>query len=616
MSGLHPGCTRRGGAQAFHTNKEVDFLKKPSDLSRLMGYAGGHRVFTYASWLLSALSALVALVPFLYIWMILRDVLQAAPDYAQAVNIPHYGWMAVLFAALSYLIYVCALLCSHLSAFRVATNLRLAVTEQLAKLPLGFTERYGSGRLRKVVQESTGAAETYLAHQLPDQYSAMATPVGLLVLLFVFDWRLGLLSLIPVLLGFVIMAAMTGKRMAEKMRQYNDALAAMSGEAVEYVRGIPVVKTFGQSVFSFKKFKATIDEYEKWVIAYTKELRMPMLFYTAAINGVFAFLIAGGLLLTRNGVTPEFLLNLLFYIIITPVISLTLTKIMYMSESKMIVADALQRIDSVLDAEAVPESQCPRHPEDGSVTLTDVHFSYDGKTDVIKGVSLQVQPGQTVALVGPSGGGKSTLASLIVRFFDVGSGSIRIGGADVRDIPKEELMDTVSFVFQNSRLLKGSILDNVKLGRPDATEEEVLAALRTAQCMDIIEKFPEGVHTVIGTKGVYLSGGEQQRIAIARAVLKNAPILILDEATAFADPDNEAKVQAAFAELAKGKTVIMIAHRLSTVADADCIYVVRDGQIEEAGTRDELCARDGLFAKMWQDYQSSVQWKVEKEGQQ
>ena len=605
-----------GGAQACHTNKEVDLLKKPSDLSRLMGYAGGHRVFTYASWLLSALSALVALIPFLYIWMILRDVLQAAPDYAQAVNIPHYGWMAVLFAALSYLIYVCALLCSHLSAFRVATNLRLAVTEQLAKLPLGFTERYGSGRLRKVVQESTGAAETHLAHQLPDQYSAMATPVGLLVLLFVFDWRLGLLSLIPVLLGFVIMAAMTGKRMAEKMRQYNDALAAMSGEAVEYVRGIPVVKTFGQSVFSFKKFKATIDEYEKWVIAYTKELRMPMLFYTAAINGVFAFLIAGGLLLTRNGVTPEFLLNLLFYIIITPVISLTLTKIMYMSESKMIVADALQRIDSVLDAEAVPESQCPRHPEDGSVTLTDVHFSYDGKTDVIKGVSLQVQPGQTVALVGPSGGGKSTLASLIVRFFDVGSGSIRIGGADVRDIPKEELMDTVSFVFQNSRLLKGSILDNVKLGRPDATEEEVLAALRTAQCMDIIEKFPEGVHTVIGTKGVYLSGGEQQRIAIARAVLKNAPILILDEATAFADPDNEAKVQAAFAELAKGKTVIMIAHRLSTVADADCIYVVRDGQIEEAGTRDELCARDGLFAKMWQDYQSSVQWKVEKEGQQ
>ena len=508
-------------------------MKKRSDLSRLMEYAGGHRVFTYVSWVLSALSALVALVPFLYIWMILRDVLNAAPDYFRAVNIPHYGWMAVLFAALSYLIYVCALLCSHLSAFRVATNLRLAVSEHLARLPLGFTERYGSGKLRKVIQESTGAAETYLAHQLPDQYAAMATPVGLLVLLFVFDWRLGLLSLVPVALGFVIMSAMTGKRMAEKMRQYGNALAAMSGEAVEYVRGIPVVKTFGQSVFSFKKFKATIDEYEKWVIAYTKELRMPMLFYTAAINGVFAFLIAGGLLLTRNGVSPEFLLNLLFYIIITPVISLTLTKIMYMSENKMIVADALSRIDSVLDEAPVSVSEKPQHPKDSSIALHDVRFSYNGRTDVICGVSMDIRPGQTVALVGPSGGGKSTLASLICRFFDVGSGSICV---------------------------------------------------------------------------------EQQRIAIARAMLKNAPILILDEATAFADPDNEAKVQAAFAELAKGKTVVMIAHRLSTVVNADCIYVVQDGRIAEAGTKGDLCARNGLFAKMWQDYQSSVRWKVEKEG--
>ena len=589
-------------------------MKKQSDLARLMEYAGGHRVFTYASWVLAAVSALVALVPFWYIWKILRDVLAAAPEYSRAVNIPHYGWMAVLFAALAYLIYVGALLCSHLAAFRVATNLRLAVTEHLAKLPLGFTERYGSGRLRKVVEESTGAAETYLAHQLPDQYNSMATPVGLLVLLAVFDWRLGLLSLVPVALAFAVMATMTGARMAEKMRQYGNALAAMSNEAVEYVRGIPVVKTFGQSVFSFKKFKGTIDEYEKWVVAYTEELRLPMMFYTAAINGVFAFLIAGGLLFTRNGVTPEFLLNLLFYIIITPVISLTLTRIMMMSENKMIVTDALSRIDSVLDAEPVQESAQPQHPKDSSVELTDVHFSYDGKTDVIRGVSLRIQPGQTAALVGPSGGGKSTLASLMARFFDVGSGSIRIGGADVRDIAKEELMDTVSFVFQNRRLIKGSILDNVKLGRPDATEQEVLAALEAAQCTDILEKFPAGVHTVIGTEGVYLSGGEQQRIAIARAMLKNAPILILDEATAFADPDNEAKVQAAFARLARGKTVILIAHRLTTVADADCIYVVQDGQIAEAGTKDELCAQNGLFARMWRDYQSSVEWKVAKEG--
>ena len=590
-------------------------MKKQSDFSRLMGYAGGHRFFTYASWVLSAISALVALVPFLYIWMILRDVLEAAPNYAQAVDIPRYGWMAVLFAAVSYLIYICALLCSHLAAFRVATNLRLAAVEHLAKLPLGFVERYGSGKLRKIIQESTGAAETYLAHQLPDQWGAMATPVGLLALLLVFDWRLGLLSLIPVVLAFSIMATMTGKEMEEKMRQYSDALAAMSGEAVEYVRGIPVVKTFGQSVFSFKKFKAAIDEYEKWVVAYTKELRMPMLFYTAAINGVFAFLIAGGLLFTQNGVTSEFLLNLLFYIIITPVISLTLTKIMYMSENKVIVADALQRIDTVLNAQSVQESIVPQHPKDSSVTLKDVYFSYDGSEDVIRGVSMNIQPGQTVALVGPSGSGKSTLASLMVRFFDVGSGKICIGGADVRDIPKEELMNTVSFVFQNSRLLKVSILDNVRLGKPNATEAEILAALKAAQCMDIIEKFPAGIHTVIGSEGVYLSGGEQQRIAIARAMLKDASILILDEATAFADPDNEAKVQAAFRALAKGKTVIMIAHRLTTVANADCIYVVQDGKIAEAGTKDALCIQGGLFAKMWQDYQSSVQWKVAKEGQ-
>ena len=594
--------------------RKVVHLKKKSDLSRLMDYAGNYRYFTYASWVLAAASALLALVPFLYIWRIIRDVLDVAPNYGEAVNIPHYGWMAVLFAIVSYLVYICALLCSHMSAFRVATNLRLEAVEHLTKLPLGFTETFGSGKLRKIIQESTGAAETFLAHQLPDKYSAIATPVGLLVLLFVFDWRLGLLSLVPVFLGFGIMATMTGKRMEEKMRQYGNALASMSNEAVEYVRGIPVVKTFGQSVFSFKKFKATIDEYEKWVVAYTKELRMPMLFYTAAVNGVFAFLIAGGLLMTKNGVTPEFLLNLLFYIIITPVISLTLTKIMYMSENQLIVADALNRIDSVLKAAPVSLSDTPKHPKDGSVELKDVVFSYDGTTDVVNGVSLRIPSGSTVALVGPSGGGKSTLASLMCRFFDVKRGSILVGGTDVRDIPKEELMNTVSFVFQNSRLLKGTLLDNVKLGKPDATEEEVLAALKAAQCMDIVEKFPDGLHTVIGTKGVYLSGGEQQRIAIARAFLKNAPILILDEATAFADPDNEAKVQAAFAELAKGRTVIMIAHRLSTVANADCIYVVEDGRIAESGTRDALYAKSGIFAKMWQDYGSSVQWKVAKEG--
>ena len=589
-------------------------MKKESNLKRLMGYAGRHRYLTYASWALSVISALTALVPFIYIWRIIHDVLDVAPDFGRATGLVHCGVMAVVFAVLSYLIYIGALMCSHLSAFRVATNLRLEVTEHIAKLPLGFVDSFGSGKLRKIISDSTGATETYLAHQLPDKAGALATPVGLLVLLFVFDWRLGLLSLVPVFLGFAIMSAMTGKRMAEKMRQYGNALAAMSNEAVEYVRGIPVVKTFGQSVFSFRKFKGTIDEYEKWVVAYTKELRMPMIFYTAAINGVFAFLIAGAFRRTGNGVTNEFILNLVFYIIITPVISLTLTKIMYMSENNMIVEDALGRIDSVLNAAPMSISDNPVSPADSSVELDDVHFSYDGKNEVIKGVSMKIGAGQTVALVGPSGGGKSTLASLITRFFDVNSGSVKIGGADVRNIAKDELMNTVSFVFQNSRLIKASILDNVRMGRPDATKEEVMAALGAAQCGDIIEKFPDGVDTMIGTKGVYLSGGEGQRIAIARAILKNSPVIILDEATAFADPDNEARVQAAFAELAKGRTVIMIAHRLSTVADADRIFVIEDGKVAESGTRTKLCAAGGLFAKMWSDYQASVEWKVAKEG--
>ena len=589
-------------------------MKKQSDLSRLMGYAGGYSGFTYLSWVLSAVSALVGLLPFWYIWKIINEVLQVAPHFAAAENLSHYGWMAVLFAILGFLIYIVALFCSHLAAFRVATNLRIELAHHLTKLPLGFVDSFGSGKLRKIMNESTGAAETYLAHQLPDKYGAIATPVGLLILLLAFDWRLGLLSLVPVALGFVIMSAMTGKRMADKMEQYGNALEAMSNEAVEYVRGIPVVKTFGQSVFSFKKFKGTIDEYEKWVIAYTKEMRMPMMLYTAAINAVFAFLIAGALLFTRHGVTKAFLLNLLFYIIITPAISVVLTKIMYMSENGMIVADALTRIDSVLNLNPMPEEANPKEPQDASVVLENVHFSYDGENEVIKGVNLSIKSGQTVAFVGSSGGGKSTLASLISRFFDVQEGSIKIGGVDVRSITKEKLMDTVSFVFQNSRLIQASLLENIKMGKPDATREEVLAAVKTAQCMDIIEKFPDGLDTVIGTKGVYLSGGEQQRIAIARAVLKNAPILILDEATAFADPDNEAKVQAAFAALAKGKTVIMIAHRLSTVANADCIYVIADGQIAESGKREELCAANGIFAKLWNEYQASVAWKVEKEG--
>lgn len=588
-------------------------MKKQSNLNRLLSYAGKRRILTYLSWILSAVSALIALLPFWYIWRILMDVIEVAPDFSKATNITHYGWMAVLFAVLAVLIYVGALMCSHLAAFRIATNLRIEMTNHISTLPLGKIEQFGSGKLRRIISETSGAAETYLAHQLPDQARAVASVVGLLALIFIFDWRLGLLSLVPVALGFVCMMGMTGKSMQQKMTEYQNALSDMSNEAVEYVRGIPVVKTFGQTVFSFKKFKATIDNYEKWTISYTKQLRGPMTAYTLAINSVFAFLILGGYWFSKGEVTNALLLDILFYIIITPVISLTLTKLMHMSENKMLVEDAITRIDSVLNEPSLSESSKPKHPKDNSVELKNVTFSYDGTKNALSNISLKIGSGQTVAFVGPSGGGKSTLASITARFFDPQSGSVLIGGVDAKEIGKEELMNTVSFVFQNSKLIKASILDNVRLGKPNATEAEVMSALRAAQCMDIIEKFPQGVNTVIGSKGVYLSGGEAQRIAVARAMLKNAPIIILDEATAFADPDNETKVQAAFNELAKGRTVIMIAHRLSTVTNADKIFVLRDGEIAESGTFNELTNSNGLFAEMWNDYKQSVQWKVSKE---
>ena len=425
----------------------------------------------------------------------------------------------------------------------------------------------------------------------------------------------GASSILIGILVIGVLAIYLAPQMQEKMKEYQNALDDMSNEAVEYVRGIPVVKTFGQTIFSFKKFKDSIDRYKVWVIAYTRQLRTPMMFYTAAINGVFATLIAGGLLLTQDGVTSGFLLDLIFYIIITPVISITLTRIMFQSENAMIVDDALQRIDSVLHLKPLEETKHPKHPQNASVELKSVHFSYDGEKEVLKDISLTIPAGQTVAFVGPSGGGKTTLANLISRFFDPQSGMVKIGGVNVKDIPKEELMNTVSFVFQNSRLIKASILENVRMGKPEATREEVLTALHHAQCDDILEKLPQGVDTVIGTKGVYLSGGEQQRIAIARVMLKNAPIIILDEATAFADPDNESRVQAAFSRLSEGKTVIMIAHRLSTVTNVDQIFVICDGRVAECGNSRELLAKDGIFSRMWKNYQTSVQWKVTKEVQ-
>lgn len=583
-------------------------MKKKSSLSRLFEYAGNYKYLTVLSWILSAVSAWIALVPFYYIWRIIKEVLAVAPDYSQAQNLKGYGWAAVGFALLSMIIYVGSLMCSHVAAFHVQAEMRSQMMHHIVTLPMGFMDSEGSGKIRKIVNESSAATETYLAHQLPDQTGAYATPVGLLVLLLVFDWRLGLLSLVLVVAAFLIMGSMTGEKMQQKMKEYQNALEEMSSEAVEYVRGIPVVKTFGQSVFSFKRFQTSIKNYEKWTISYTKDLRMPMVLYTTIINAVFSVLIATAFFFTAS---DAYLLNLLFYIIITPIITVTLNKIMFASENQMIVADALERIDGILDRQPLPETKDGRAVEDSSVTFENVSFRYENASkDALHQISLQIKDGEHVAFVGPSGGGKTTLASLAARFFDTTEGTVRIGGVDVRDIPSEKLMEKVSFVFQDSKLLKMSIYDNVRMGKKDATREEVLQALKDAQCEDIIAKMPNGIDTVIGSKGTYVSGGEAQRLSIARAMLKAAPILILDEATAFADPDNEAKVQAAFSRLSEGKTVIMIAHRLSSVVDADRICVLKDGEIREMGTHKDLVANGGIYAHMWEAYNQSVCWKV------
>ncbi len=583
-------------------------MKKKSSLSRLFEYAGNYKYLTVLSWILSAVSAWIALVPFYYIWRIIKEVLAVAPDYSQAQNLKGYGWAAVGFALLSMIIYVGSLMCSHVAAFHVQAEMRSQMMHHIVTLPMGFMDSEGSGKIRKIVNESSAATETYLAHQLPDQTGAYATPVGLLVLLLVFDWRLGLLSLVPVVAAFLIMGSMTGEKMQQKMKEYQNALEEMSSEAVEYVRGIPVVKTFGQSVFSFKRFQTSIKNYEKWTISYTKDLRMPMVLYTTIINAVFSVLIATAFFFTAS---DAYLLNLLFYIIITPIITVTLNKIMFASENQMIVADALERIDGILDRQPLPETKDGRAVEDSSVTFENVSFRYENASkDALHQISLQIKDGEHVAFVGPSGGGKTTLASLAARFFDTTEGTVRIGGVDVRDIPSEKLMEKVSFVFQDSKLLKMSIYDNVRMGKKDATREEVLQALKDAQCEDIIAKMPNGIDTVIGSKGTYVSGGEAQRLSIARAMLKAAPILILDEATAFADPDNEAKVQVAFSRLSEGKTVIMIAHRLSSVVDADRICVLKDGEIREMGTHKDLVANGGIYAHMWEAYNQSVCWKV------
>lgn len=578
------------------------------DHMKLIGqYAGGHRILITIGRCLAAVSAAMALVPYYDLWRIIR----IAVNGDDAAEIRSYAWRAVAWTVGSLLVYIAALMCTHIAAFRVQANMRSALMRRIITLPLGIFDEDGTGKIRRIVNDSTAATETFIAHNLADKTVAAVTPVGLFVLIFAFNWKIGLFCMIPALIGFACMMSMMGKNMQQKMAEYQNALDTMSSEATEYVRGIPVVKTFGQTVHSFKRFKSAIDNFGKWTTDYTIMLRKPMTGFMTCINAIFIFIVIAAFFVTKDGTTAKDILNIMYYIIVTPLVTVCLTKIAYSGEAEMTLIDALKRVESIVGLEPLPENGTGAKPQGHDVALDAVTYRYkDATRDAVSGVTLRIAEGEHVALVGPSGSGKTTLAELIVRFFDVSDGAIRIGGVNVKDIPSAELMKQISFVFQDSRLLRTSILENVRMARPEASETDVAVALAKAQCTDIVEKLPDGIRTVIGEKGTYLSGGEQQRIAIARAFLKDAPILILDEATAFADPDNETRVQAAFAELSKGKTVIMIAHRLSTVMNADRIFVMDNGALTEQGTHAELMAAGGLYKRMFDEYTRSIEWKV------
>lgn len=584
-------------------------MKEKSKMAQLMEYAGNYRYLTYSSYVLSAISALVALTPFWCIWKILQEVISVAPNYNEAQNISHYGWMAVGLAVTAMFLYIASLWCSHLPAFRVQRNMRTRVMEHVVTLPVGFLSDWGTGRVRKIVNDCSANTETYLAHIWPDKAGTVFTPLGLVALLFVFDWRLGLLCLIPVAVAFAVMSTMMGKRMQESMKQYQTALETMTSETVEYVRGVPVVKTFGQTVFSFKRFKQTIDDYSKWTITYTKQVRTPMLVFTTAINAVFAVIIAAGMVMASGGVTNELLLNLLFYIIITPIITTTMNKVMYAGENEMLVTDSLNRINSILEMKPLPEPERPAEPKDNSVTLENVTFTYaGGKDKAVDGVNLHIEPGEHIALVGPSGGGKTTVSRLAARFWDIDQGKITVGGMDISKIDPETLLSLYSIVFQDVTLFDNTILENIRIGKKDATDEEVMAAARLANCEEFVAKLPDGWNTRIGENGSELSGGERQRISIARAFLKDAPIILLDEATASLDVDNETLIQESLSRLIQNKTVLIIAHRMRTVASADKIVVLKDGRIAESGSPDELMAQKGIYAHMHQLQTQSQSW--------
>ena len=588
--------------------------KKQSSLSRILSYAGGHKKLTLVGCILSALSAVLGLIPYVCVWLAARNVLEAWPSPSGVSGLSRWGWTAVWTAIGSIALYFAALMSTHIAAFRTARNIRRTAMAHVLKLPLGFFTGNQSGRLRKLIDDNAGLTEDLLAHKLPDLAGTIVTPVAAIVMLFLFDWKMGLLCLVTMVLALLSMCLMMGGKNAGFFHRYQKEIERMSGEAVEYVRGIPVVKMFQQTVYSFKAFYAAIRDYSDLASQYAMSCRIGQTCFLTFINGAFALLIPAALLLSSGRDVRTVLVNFIFYALFAPACGQMINRIMYMSEAVMEADEAVGRLDEILGQEPMEESRVQKRPANAAVSFDHVSFTYPGSDrPALNDVSFSVLPGQVTALVGPSGGGKTTAASLIPRFWDTDSGTVAIGGINVRELNTEDLMRQVAFVFQDTRLFKESLLENIRAARPEASRDEVLSAARAAQCDDILEKLPQGLDTVVGTKGIYLSGGEQQRIALARAILKDAPIVVLDEATAFADPENEHQIQKAFEALTKNKTVLMIAHRLSTVQNADSIIVLSDGRVIEQGSHESLLALHGVYTGMWEDYQRSAQWKVGKE---
>ena len=591
--------------------------KKQNALSVLLGYAGSHRRLTLLGLGLSAVSMVCSMIPYLCIWLAARDLIAVAPDWTQAQSVTDYGWIAFAFAVGGILIYFLGLMCTHLAAFRTAANIRKQGMAHVMQAPLGYFDANASGLIRSRLDAAAADTETLLAHNLADIVGTITLFLAMLVLMFVFDWRMGAACLLAAVISILAMCSMMGGKNAALMAEYQAAQDRMTKSGTEYVRGIPVVKIFQQTVYSFKAFQQAIEDYSAKAEHYQGDVcRVPQSINLTFTEGAFLFLVPVVLFLApgalASGDYAGFVTNFAFYAVFSAIISTALAKIMFAASGMMLADTALGRIQPVMDAPTLAVPEHPQTPKDNRVVFRDVSFTYDGaQSPALSHVSFTAEPGETVALVGPSGGGKTTAASLIPRFWDADTGTVEVGGVDVRQIDPHVLMDQVAFVFQNNRLFKASILENVRAARPDASREQVLAALEAAQCGDILEKLPQGLDTVIGTEGTYLSGGEAQRIALARAILKDAPIVVLDEATAFADPENEALIQKAFARLTKDRTVIMIAHRLSTVVGADKILVREGGRVTAQGTHEELIAAGGLYTRMWADYNRAIQWKME-----